>query len=63
MTAQSPRLLCRPLQTCDHFKISRATLCHWVRSKPGFPQPLRPSPRVTLHDVEAIETYMKLHGC
>lgn len=62
LTTPITRQLCRPSEACTHFKISRATLCHWVRFKPGFPQPLRPSSRVTLHDVGAIEVYMKLHG-
>lgn len=62
MDQQTPRTFFRPHETCKHFKISRTTLCQWVRSKPGFPQPLRPSSRVTLHDIGAIEAYMKLHG-
>ena len=55
-------LLQRPAQACKTLGISRATLCHWAVTRQGFPQPLRPSPRVTLHDIDAILKWMGQQG-
>jgi predicted DNA-binding transcriptional regulator AlpA len=41
-----------------HFQIARSTLWQWVK-RPGFPQPLKASSRVTLFDIAAIERYLQ----
>lgn len=58
---QPASTLARPRQACAHFKISRDTL--WQMTKrPGFPQPLRPSCRITLYDIPAVERWMRETG-
>lgn len=45
--------------TCDHFQISRSTLWQWVKSRPGFPKPLKVGQKVTLFDLNAIEYFLR----
>lgn len=42
-----------------HFQVSRSTLWQWVKTRHGFPQPLKAGPKVTLFDLNAIEAYLK----
>ena len=49
----------RPKAACAHFKIAHSTYWQWVRNRPGFPQPLKAGPRVTLCDINAIDAYLK----
>lgn len=42
-----------------HFQIAPSTLWHWVKNRPGFPQPLKAGEKVTLFDIAAIEAYLK----
>ena len=43
----------------EHFQIARSTLWQWVKTRHGFPQPLKAGPKVTLFDLNAIEAYLK----
>jgi len=55
-----PRLkYARARATCSHFQIARSTLWQWVKTRHGFPQPLKAGPKVTLFDLNAIEAYLK----
>lgn len=49
----------RARAACSHFQISRSTLWAWVRTRKGFPQPLRAGPKVTLFDLDAIEAFLR----
>lgn len=44
---------------CQHFQIARSTLWLWVKTRPGFPKPLKASDKVTLFDLRAIEDYLR----
>lgn len=52
----------RAKAAAEYFQISRSTLWLWCKTRPGFPQPLRVGERVTLFDLDLIETYLKLHA-
>jgi len=43
---------------CQIFSISRTTLYRYAKD-PNFPTPIKPTKRVTLWDIEAIEAYLK----
>jgi predicted DNA-binding transcriptional regulator AlpA len=43
--------------TCRRYGISNATYWRWVKSLPGFPQPLKAGPRVRLADWTAMDAY------
>lgn len=49
----------RAKQAAQHFGIAHSTLWLWVKSKDGFPQPIKASSRVTLFDVDAIEKFLR----
>lgn len=53
----APRYL-RARGVCEHFQIARSTLWLWAKTRPGFPQPLKAGEKVTLFDLNAIETYL-----
>lgn len=53
----SAPLKLRPADVCAMYQISRTTLCDWVKSKPGFPQPVRHSRRHTVYDKAALDLY------
>lgn len=57
-TDQKP-IYARASSASKHFQIGRATLWQWVKSRHGFPQPLKASSRVTLFDIAAIERYLQ----
>lgn len=57
-TNQKPNYA-RAKAACAHFQIARSTLWAWIRTRPGFPQPLRAGPKVSLHDLNAIEAFLK----
>lgn len=58
--AQSPaQVFLRAKRAAQALAISESTLWEWTQKRPGFPQPLRPSHRVTLFDVEAIAKHLK----
>jgi predicted DNA-binding transcriptional regulator AlpA len=57
-TDQKP-VYARASSASKHFQIGRATLWQWVRDRPGFPQPLKASSRVTLFDIAAIDRYLQ----
>lgn len=44
---------------CQHFQIARSTLWLWVKTRPGFPKPLKASEKVTLFDLRAIEEFLR----
>ena len=56
-TAAAPRYA-RAKAACAHFQIARSTLWTWL-ARPGFPQPLKAGPRVTLFDINAIDAYLR----
>ena len=49
----------RAKAACAHFQIARSTLWAWIRTRDGFPQPLRAGPKVSLHDLNAIDAFLK----
>lgn len=49
----------RAKQAAQHFGIAHSTLWLWVKSKEGFPQPIKASARVTLFDIDAIEHFLR----
>lgn len=57
-TDQKPNYA-RAKKACAHFQIARSTLWQWIRTRKGFPQPLRAGPKVSLHDLTAIEAFLK----
>jgi len=48
----------RAKELCNIFSISRATLYRYAKD-PEFPKPLKPTKRVTLWDIKAVEAYLK----
>ena len=44
---------------CAHFQIARSTLWQWIKTRKGFPQPLKAGPKVSLHDLNAIDAFLK----
>jgi predicted DNA-binding transcriptional regulator AlpA len=44
---------------CTHFQISPSTLWQWIKTRPGFPQPLKAGQKTTLHDINAIDAYLR----
>ena len=57
-THQKPHYA-RAKTACAHFQIARSTLWQWIRTRPGFPQPLKAGPKVSLHDLNAIDAFLK----
>lgn len=49
----------RAKTACAHFQIARSTLWQWIRTREGFPQPLKAGPKVSLHDLNAIDAFLK----
>ncbi len=47
----------RAAQAAEYFRIGKSTLWLWTKTLPGFPQPVKVGKRVTLFDLQAIETY------
>lgn len=44
---------------CAHFQIARSTLWQWVKTRQGFPKPLKAGEKVTLFDINAIDAFLK----
>lgn len=44
---------------CARFGFSRVHLWRLARNDPKFPKPRRMGPRLTLYDVQAIESYIR----
>lgn len=57
-TLASPKYA-RAKTASRHFEIARSTLWLWAKTRPGFPQPLKAGKKVTLFDLNAIESYLK----
>lgn len=49
----------RPKQASAHYKIATSTLWHWVKTRDGFPQPIKAGPNVTLIDLNAVDDYLR----
>lgn len=49
----------RAAQAAKHFQIGKSTLWLWVKTLPEFPQPIKVGKRVTLFDLNAIESYFQ----
>lgn len=56
---KQPANYARAKAACAHFQIARSTLWQWIRTREGFPQPLRAGPKVSLHDLNAIDAFLK----
>lgn len=57
-TRQAPRYA-RASEACEHFRIARSTLWLWVKTRTGFPAPIKAGPKVTLFDLNAIDEYLR----
>jgi predicted DNA-binding transcriptional regulator AlpA len=57
-TDQKPHYA-RAKVACAYFQIARSTLWQWVKSRQGFPQPLKAGEKVTLFDINAIDAFLK----
>ena len=57
-TDQKPNYA-RAKAACAHFQIARSTLWQWIKTRHGFPQPLKAGPKVSLHDLNAIDAFLK----
>lgn len=55
---QQPQYM-RPKDVCQHLKIGRSTLWHWIKTQKGFPRPIKAGQRVTLFDINAIDAWLK----
>jgi predicted DNA-binding transcriptional regulator AlpA len=51
-------LFARTKETCERYKIARATLWRWVKDRKDFPKPIKAGARVTLFDLNAIDAYL-----
>lgn len=49
----------RAREASAFFGIAPSTLWNWVKTREGFPQPLKAGAKVTLFDVAAIDRYLK----
>lgn len=38
--------------------VNPSTVCRWVKDMPGFPQPIRISRLIQLHDLKAIRQFL-----
>lgn len=61
-TQNSEQRFARAKGACQHFQIARSTLWLWVKTRPGFPKPLKASEKVTLFDLRAIEEFLRTHA-
>lgn len=57
-TDQKPHYA-RAKAACAHFQIARSTLWQWVKTRQGFPKPLKAGEKVTLFDINAIDAFLK----
>lgn len=57
-TDQKPHYA-RAKVACAHFQIARSTLWQWVKTRQGFPKPLKAGEKVTLFDINAIDAFLK----
>ncbi|BDT73130.1 hypothetical protein os4_26770 [Comamonadaceae bacterium OS-4] len=57
-TDQKPHYA-RAKVACAYFQIARSTLWQWVKSRQGFPQPLKAGEKVALFDINAIDAFLK----
>lgn len=46
------------IDVCYKLGVSASTLSRWVKTRKGFPQPIRLSPRMLRYDISAIEKYL-----
>jgi predicted DNA-binding transcriptional regulator AlpA len=51
-------IFARTKETCERYKIARATLWRWVKDREDFPKPIKAGARVTLFDLNAIDAYL-----
>jgi predicted DNA-binding transcriptional regulator AlpA len=49
----------RPKKAAAHFEIGLSTFWLWVKTRPGFPQPIKAGPAVTLVDIPATEAFLR----
>ena len=49
----------RPKEIVAVFGIDKSTLYRWIKEDDEFPQPIKPSPKITLINKRAFEEYLK----
>lgn len=49
----------RAAEASKYFRIGRSTLWLWVKTRPGFPKPYRIGDRVTVFDLDEIESFLR----
>jgi len=49
----------RPKEIVAVFGIDKSTLYRWINEDDEFPQPIKPSPKITLINKRAFEEYLK----
>lgn len=54
---ERPPMYARASGTCERYKIGKATLYRWVKTRAGFPRPIKAGERVTLFDLNAMDAY------
>jgi predicted DNA-binding transcriptional regulator AlpA len=59
MDATTVNRLRRPKKAAVELDIGVSTLWHWIKTRPGFPAPIKAGPGVTLIDMAATENYLR----
>lgn len=49
----------RPKKAAAHFGIGVSTYWLWVKTRPGFPKPLKVGARTTIVDIAATTAYLQ----
>jgi len=49
----------RPKEIVAVFGIDKSTLYRWIKEDDEFPQPIKPSPKITLINKRAFEEYLR----
>lgn len=52
----------RPGEASALTGLGKTTLQRWEKEKPGFPKPVRPTPRVTLYDRDKLLQFIDTMG-
>lgn len=62
LAAQQRRKFARPKAACKRYNIGLTTYYRWVKTRPGFPKPIKAGDGVTLVDLEATDAYFHSLG-
>ena len=52
-----PQPSLRPRQSAQFLGIGESTFWRWVKERPGFPQPIKLAPRVTVFQLEQLAAW------